>query len=102
MASRHFTDRDGAQWRVWSTIPRDSRSCLPGFEQGWLTFEHDSSGERRRLAPIPAGWEAMADDRMLLLCRLAQPLRGARIPTPVELLLADDGEAGSELPAAGA
>src|SRR5688572_15874277 len=90
MASRHFSDRDGAQWRVWSTIPRDSRSCLPGFEQGWLTFEQAATGERRRLAPIPAAWEGMTDDRMLLLCRVAQPLRGARIPSVVGPLLPDD------------
>jgi hypothetical protein len=54
------------------------------MRQGWLTFESD--GERRRLAPIPPGWEDVAVDRLDLYCRAAQavsrttPIRG--IPQP--------------------
>ena len=52
----------------------DDRSTAPvlspGLEGGWLTFECGS--EKRRIAPIPAGWED-ADDAMLdELCRSAQ------------------------------
>ena len=31
----------------------------PGFESGWLCFE--CGAMRRRLAPIPAGWESSTD-----------------------------------------
>ena len=40
-----------------------------GLENGWLAFE--SSGERRRLAPIPAGWEAATERELEQLCRSA-------------------------------
>lgn len=82
MASRSFTDRTGAQWRVWSTIPQDTRGCLPGFEQGWLTFEQSGSAERRRLAPIPDDWEAASEERLILMSRVAAPPRVGRSSSP--------------------
>lgn len=96
MASRDFPDRDGARWRVWSTIPEDVRSCLPGFENGWLTFEQEASGERRRFVPIPDDWEQAAEERLLLWCRVAQPvrpvrLRGATADADAPVVLPADG-----------
>ena len=82
MPARTLTDRDGATWRVWSTFPRDARTCLPGFEHGWLTFESLETGERRRLTPIPSDWETVSEDRLRLLCRVAQPGRDAGRETP--------------------
>ena len=32
------------------------------FSQGWLCFE--SEGEKRRLAPVPAGWHEAGPDRL--------------------------------------
>lgn len=32
------------------------------FSQGWLCFE--SEGEKRRLAPVPAGWQDAGPDRL--------------------------------------
>jgi hypothetical protein len=32
------------------------------FSQGWLCFE--SEGEKRRLAPVPGGWEEAGPDRL--------------------------------------
>lgn len=40
-----------------------------GYEQGWLTFE--SPNEKRRLAPVPSGWESFSSERLELLCRMA-------------------------------
>ena len=40
-----------------------------GFEQGWLVFE--SADEKRRLAPVPAGWEELPADRLEELGRTA-------------------------------
>ena len=64
---RGFTDSTGVEWRVWEVFPTRgteaslaiaySRSSLKdtAFANGWLCFE--SPGEKRRLAPIPPGWE---------------------------------------------
>lgn len=43
----------------------------PGLECGWLAFA--SRNERRRLAPAPAGWEALPDETLVVLCRAAPP-----------------------------
>ncbi len=63
---RGFTDSTGVEWRVWEVFPNRvsdkssaelTRSSLKdtAFVNGWLCFE--SSEEKRRLAPIPSGWE---------------------------------------------
>jgi hypothetical protein len=64
---RGFTDSTGVEWRVWEVFPTKgleetgatahSHSSLTNtaFANGWLCFE--STAEKRRLAPIPAGWE---------------------------------------------
>ena len=41
-----------------------------GFEQGWLVF--DNGIEKRRLAPVPAGWEQMSDYELQTLCGSAR------------------------------
>jgi len=66
MPSNHFTDAAGMRWRIWNTIPISGAVINPGFDKGWLTFESDD-GVLRRLAPIPAGWENLPDDRLLAL-----------------------------------
>ena len=40
-----------------------------GFEQGWLVF--DNGDEKRRLAPVPAGWEHMTAHQLQALCEKA-------------------------------
>lgn len=76
MAVREFTDSKGVEWRVWNTRP--SISLLYGEElrNGWLTFE--SAIERRRLAPIPGGWEEVSADRLELMCRAAAAVSSRR------------------------
>lgn len=82
MATRAFTDRNGDAWKVWDTVPQDARGCLPAYARGWLTFEHAITGDRRRLAPIPDGWAGASEERLLLMCRVAQPVRGLARGTP--------------------
>lgn len=36
----------------------------PEFKNGWLCFEN-SSGEKRRLMPVPDGWERMSIQELL-------------------------------------
>lgn len=63
MAYREFTDTSGVSWRAWDTRPRSNASVRPLYARGWLSFESDSSG-RKRLAPIPQGWEDATVDEM--------------------------------------
>jgi hypothetical protein len=58
MAMQEFSDESGVRWRVWATTPSRG-NVRPQFAAGRLAFE--SGSERRRLAPIPAGW-TQADD----------------------------------------
>ena len=62
VVERRFTERRRA-----STIRATVSS---GYEQGWLTFE--SSEDKRRLAPVPSGWEHYPPERLELLCRMAR------------------------------
>ncbi|MDQ3674916.1 MAG: hypothetical protein M3365_11120 [Gemmatimonadota bacterium] len=42
----------------------------PGFEHGWLCFE-SASGEKRRLVPIPDGWESATPEELWAWCESA-------------------------------
>lgn len=42
----------------------------PGFEHGWLCFE-STSGEKRRLAPIPDGWDSATPEKLWGWCESA-------------------------------
>ena len=94
MALRSFDDRNGEGWQVWRVTPASSvlerSSWMEGeFRQGWLCFESLSTGERRRLAPVPENWETLPTERLELLCRVASPARrtpenGIRIPKVLE------------------
>ena len=70
MAIREFTDASGVKWRVWSTVPRVSGIYETKLRAGWLTFESVSG--RRRLAPIPRGWQDADAARLELMCRSAE------------------------------
>ena len=74
MALVTFTDSKGVRWRAWN-VDTDSirQSSFLGaeFRTGWLCFESEDSGERRRLADVPESWEALPPDRLDLLCRAA-------------------------------
>jgi hypothetical protein len=88
---RGFTDAGGTEWRVWQVLPSTlegqqdtadalTRMSLKGtpFAQGWLCFE--SPAEKRRLAPIPNGWEFLDNGSLERLCETAThvPARKAR------------------------
>jgi hypothetical protein len=73
MAYVEFTDRAGRLWRVWYTMAvAEVATLLPDeWKGGWLTFE--SGEEKRRLAPVPEGWDRLRPERLELLCRVAKP-----------------------------
>lgn len=41
----------------------------PGHEEGWLTFESPTA--KRRLAPIPSGWDTLPEAELRHLCTRA-------------------------------
>ena len=92
MAHRQFIDADGSVWSVWDVQPaaveRSFEQVQPNTQparrntpwpltqelaRGWLCFE--SGEKKRRLAPIPSGWEAMSTEALQDLCTLATPVR---------------------------
>jgi hypothetical protein len=73
VAIRVFTDSQGVEWRVWSTVPSNAGSVAPDLREGWLSF--DSGTQRRRIGPIPPGWEEISAERLELICRVATPTR---------------------------
>jgi hypothetical protein len=99
MPHRRFVDSRQTQWEVWDVEPGDTerrthaadrrRSGRKSDERrhrqdqtrvrlkseltsGWLAFE--SKHDRRRLAPIPIGWEAMDASDLERLCEQATPV----------------------------
>lgn len=73
MAIREFVDSKGVTWRVWRTMPRSGYVYAEQLRDGWLTFE--SVQQRKRLAPVPAGWADATPERLELMCRAADAVR---------------------------
>jgi hypothetical protein len=85
---RGFTDVGGTEWRVWPVLPspldaqqdavESLRMSLSGtpYANGWLCFE--SATEKRRLAPIPEGWEFLDAPVLQQLCDAAQQVPARR------------------------
>lgn len=69
MPYREIVDDDGV-WIVFSTQPRSGANVRSRYADGWLSFHRGS--ERRRLAPIPDGWDHAADDQMRTWLRGAE------------------------------
>ena len=76
MAYREFTDRQGRTWRAWDTHPQNRSIVTAPYAEGWLCFE--SREGKRRLTPIPEGWDELPRERLCMLLRAADrvvPLR---------------------------
>jgi hypothetical protein len=96
MPHRQFIDSKRTSWEVWDVEPteaerrrgandrrRSGRQSVerrksegrsrvrikPDLTNGWLAFQ--SKHDRRRLAPIPIGWEAMDASALEQLCEQA-------------------------------
>lgn len=126
MASREFAGADGRRWTVWYVTPwwgerRSSPArrleqrgtaaerrqpdaargrAVPRFEissalaRGWLCFQHED--EKRRLTPVPPGWERMSDLGLEALCERAvrsTALPACRVARPRLALPASEGYA---------
>ena len=97
MPHRTFRDPRGREWEAWEVHPssierrlaaerrkaprdepgrrrrKETRIVVdPHLSAGWVAFQ--SREERRRLAPIPEGWEALPDAELARLAERAQSL----------------------------
>ena len=81
---RHYDRRSGHQSEQDESVADDRRDehdrrltvggvGLLGSAQGWLVFERGD--ERRRLSPIPDGWEKCSDLELDAYREVAQPVR---------------------------
>ena len=96
MAVRSVLDASGVEWQVWEVRPSwagrrtptegmpsvdaPRPSLAPHLEGGWLAFQ-SPGGERRRIVPIPDGWEALDEPALLRLLTRAdvQPTSNRRL-----------------------
>lgn len=79
---RLFTDDSGTEWTVRAFHPAERADArhtrlLGSYQQGWLSFECDV--RKRRLSPIPEGWQALDDDSLRALCARAEEAAPRRI-----------------------
>lgn len=76
-------DRRQPRYRPWGgterrmgsdrrTVSQRRITLAEGYGRGWLTFE--SLDEKRRLIPIPSGWEEMSNGELRVLCQKAKPI----------------------------
>jgi hypothetical protein len=90
MPLRSFTDDNDVTWQVWDVRPSQpdlierrrraetppagpERRATPGLVTGWLAFESENA--RRRLAPIPPGWEEASLEQLKTWCVQARDAR---------------------------
>jgi hypothetical protein len=75
MAIRTYVAPDGTAWTVW-LVQSTGVATMPGTPTEWLAFQNEDGTERRRLLEIPAGWESLPEDRLDLIRRIAEPVKG--------------------------
>ena len=77
MAHRTIIDREAKVWDVWEvrTTAETSRRILvqTDLAGGWLAFQ--CGEQRRRLAPLPTGWDELPDGALLGLMEQARPIQ---------------------------
>jgi hypothetical protein len=76
MVERRFTDTNGTAWRVYLVMaaPKVAPMQVPlsaQFRPVKASLAFDSERERRRLAPVPGGWEEAPPSELERLLRLA-------------------------------
>lgn len=80
MAERSFSGPDGTAWQAWDVVPGQhpewpahARRFLPDdMATGWLCFASEAG--KRRMRPIPAGWEGWSEEELRWNCLRAEPV----------------------------
>ena len=71
---REIRDEDGQLWQAFDVHPvreAGTSTLAAAYTGGWLCFLSDKG--RRRVAPIPDGWEKMTDRSLRHLLSVAPP-----------------------------
>jgi hypothetical protein len=81
---RQIRDAAGVEWMVYQVDPatntwRVSGTLPEDYRKGWLCFE--CPNEKRRLTPLPAGWEEYSSEQLGSLIGNAVPVRSAKQST---------------------
>ena len=79
MPTREFSDALGVSWRVWDVKPddlnprtQDETYLAQLYVTGWMVFENAAGDDKRRLYPIPTGWEDLPDAELEVLLQKAE------------------------------
>lgn len=79
MGVRDFRDSSGRRWRAWDVAPdelnartRDEDFLAQLYYTGWIVFETETGDSKRRLYPIPKGWEELPDPELEVLLAKAE------------------------------
>lgn len=99
MAVREFTDSRGREWRAWDVTPdelnprtKDEAYLAQLYLTGWIVFEAVNGEDRRRLYPIPRGWDELPVPELEVLLRKAEIVPKRKLQTEKEAR----GEAAAE------
>jgi hypothetical protein len=72
-------DGRGREWRVWDVRPddlnprtKDEDYLAQLYYTGWMVFESKSGDDKRRLYPIPRGWDELPDAELDVLLQKAE------------------------------
>ena len=81
---RQIRDAAGVEWVVYEVNPMVNQwarlhSLPEGYQSGWLCFE--SATEKRRLTPLPSGWESLPLDALNGLLGTAVEVRRSAKPS---------------------
>src|ERR671937_397484 len=95
MAVREFTDSKGRHWRVWEVTPeainprtKEEDYLAALYYTGWIVFETREEDDKRRLYPVPKGWNELPEAELEVLLQKAE-----RVP---QRKLRSDKEASGE------
>ena len=79
MAVREFTDHVGREWRAWDVTPddlnprtKDETYLAQLYITGWIVFETKAGDDKRRLYPVPKGWNELPDAELEVLLNKAE------------------------------
>lgn len=99
MSVREFTDSSGRQWRAWDVVPdelnprtKDEDYLAQLYYTGWIVFEAMSGQDKRRLYPVPEGWDELPVAELEVLLRKAEIVPKRKLRTEKEAR----GEAAAE------
>lgn len=99
MAVREFTDSKGRQWRAWDVTPdelsprtKDEDYLAQLYYTGWIVFEAVAGEDKRRLYPVPKGWNELPVAELEVLLRKAEIVPKRKLKTEKEAR----GEAAAE------